>query len=58
LLASAAAGAQSNLVDVFRWVFACGGAFLVLSLVALLRMEERPLRGRSEGPPGNISGRG
>jgi hypothetical protein len=33
-------------------VFVCGAVFLVLSLIALLIMEERPLRGRSEMPTG------
>jgi hypothetical protein len=38
---------------VFRGVFALGVLCLVVSLVALIRMEERPLRGRSEdiAPP-------
>jgi hypothetical protein len=30
---------------VFGWVFAVAGGFLVVSLVALVAMEERPLRG-------------
>jgi len=47
---SAAVGA--DLANVFRWVFACAAFFLVCSIVALILMEERPLRGRSEGPKG------
>ena len=40
-----------NLERVFRGVFALGVFCLIVSLVALIRMEQRPLRGRSEGPP-------
>jgi EmrB/QacA subfamily drug resistance transporter len=41
-----------DLAYVFRGVFALGVACLVISLIALLWMEERPLRGPSEdGPP-------
>ena len=47
---SAVAGV--DLAEVFRWVFACGVIFLLISIVALIMMEERPLRGRSEGPKG------
>jgi hypothetical protein len=37
---------------VFRWVFVLGVLCLIVSLIALIKMEERPLRGRSEdGPP-------
>jgi hypothetical protein len=32
-------------------VFALGVVCLIVSLIALLRMEERPLRGRSEEIP-------
>ena len=41
----------ANLAGVFRWVFACGVVFLIGSILSLIMMEERPLRGRSEGPP-------
>ncbi|MGZ3411617.1 MAG: MDR family MFS transporter [Xanthobacteraceae bacterium] len=41
-----------DLGSVFRWVFACGVLFLLASIVALTLMEERPLRGRSEGAKG------
>jgi MFS family permease len=40
-----------DLAPVFRGVFALGVACLVISLIALLRMEERPLRGPSEESP-------
>ena len=50
-LATAEAGGI-DLAGAFRWVFVCGAVFLMLSLIALLIMEERPLRGRSEMPTG------
>jgi MFS family permease len=50
-LATAEAGGI-DLSGAFRWVFVCGAVFLMLSLIALLIMEERPLRGRSEMPTG------
>jgi len=40
-----------DLAHVFRGVFALGVACLIASLIALIRMEERPLRGRSEEIP-------
>ena len=40
-----------NLAHVFRGVFALGVLCLIVSLIALIRMEERPLRGRSESVP-------
>jgi EmrB/QacA subfamily drug resistance transporter len=40
-----------DLAHVFRGVFALGVLCLVVSLIALIRMEERPLRGRSEDVP-------
>jgi EmrB/QacA subfamily drug resistance transporter len=46
-----AAAAGVNLAHVFRGVFALGVVCLVVSLIALIRMEERPLRGRSEDVP-------
>jgi len=36
---------------VFRWVFVAAEAFLVASLVTLILMEERPLRGPEQGMP-------
>jgi EmrB/QacA subfamily drug resistance transporter len=50
-LATAGAGGV-DLAGAFRWVFGCGAVFLVLGLIALIAMEERPLRGRSEGSSG------
>jgi EmrB/QacA subfamily drug resistance transporter len=40
-----------DLANVFRGVFALGVVCLVISLIALLWMEERPLRGPSENEP-------
>ena len=48
-LATAGAGGM-DLAAAFRWVFVCGGIFTFLALAALISMEERPLRGRSEAP--------
>jgi EmrB/QacA subfamily drug resistance transporter len=38
-----------DLAGVFRWVFVASVLFLLVSIVAFALMEERPLRGRSEG---------
>ncbi|MBI3435398.1 MAG: MFS transporter [Proteobacteria bacterium] len=46
---TAALAAGVDLAGVFRWIFAAGAFMLVLSLIALMRMEERPLRGSGEG---------
>jgi EmrB/QacA subfamily drug resistance transporter len=40
-----------DLAHVFRGVFALGVLCLAISLIALIRMEQRPLRGRSEDVP-------
>jgi hypothetical protein len=40
-----------DLAHAFRGVFALGVVCLIASLIALIRMEERPLRGRSEDIP-------
>ncbi|HWM49165.1 MAG TPA: MDR family MFS transporter [Xanthobacteraceae bacterium] len=45
-----AGGAAVDLSGVFRWVFAASALFLLMSIGAFSLMEERPLRGRSEGP--------
>jgi EmrB/QacA subfamily drug resistance transporter len=50
-IAVAAHAAGGDLAHVFRGVFAVGVLCLIASLVALIRMEERPLRGRSEDTP-------
>ena len=39
--------ATDDAAGVFRWVFAAATIFLVISLVALIRLPERPLRGGS-----------
>jgi EmrB/QacA subfamily drug resistance transporter len=49
VVTAAATGVDQALV--FRNVFALGVLCLVVSLAALIRMEERPLRGRSEDIP-------
>jgi len=41
-----------GLAGIYRWVFAACAAFLVASIFALIMMEERPLRGRSESGAG------
>jgi MFS family permease len=38
----------------FRWVFAAAEVFLVASLVTLILMEERPLRGPEQGAAGAL----
>ena len=40
-----------DLAHVFRGIFALSVLCLIISLIALIRMEQRPMRGRSE-PPG------
>jgi len=45
----------ADLAHVFRGVFALGALCLVASLIALIRMEERPLRGRSEDSPAPVA---
>jgi Na+/melibiose symporter-like transporter len=48
-LSAAASAAGADVAVAFRWVFAAGFVFLAGSLIALLLMEERPLRsGTSE----------
>jgi EmrB/QacA subfamily drug resistance transporter len=41
----------SDVAFVFRWVFLAAFAFLALSLIALILMEERPLRASVAPPP-------
>jgi hypothetical protein len=50
-LTATASARGVDLAHVFRGVFALGVLCLVISLIALIRMEERPLRGRSEDVP-------
>lgn len=44
-------GAAEDLAATFRWVFACAACGLGLSFLALLAMEERPLRDREPTRP-------
>src|SRR5690242_9833899 len=49
--AAAAAGALGvDMRHVFVWVFVAAVSFLIIALLAIIRMEERPLRGPSERP--------
>jgi len=48
----AAGAAAGDAAHVFRWVFAAAAAFLVVGLIALIRLPERPLRGGSGRPVG------
>jgi EmrB/QacA subfamily drug resistance transporter len=50
LVTSVSAAAGADVALVFRWVFLSAWIFLALSLIALILMEERPLRG-SVVPP-------
>jgi MFS family permease len=43
-----AARSASDLSHVFSYVFAAGTVFLLVALIAVVVMEERPLRGRSD----------
>jgi MFS family permease len=45
----------ADLAHVFRGVFALAVLCLIASLIALIRMEERPLRGRSEDAPAPVA---
>jgi MFS family permease len=45
LLVEIADRAGTDMASVFRWVFVAADVFLCLALVAVLLMEERPLRG-------------
>ncbi len=51
VVTATANAAGVDLAYVFRGVFALGVLCLIASLIALIRMEERPLRGRSEDLP-------
>lgn len=50
-LAQALAQSGTDIVTVFRWVFAAAALGLIISLAALLAMEERPLRQRVHHVP-------
>jgi Major Facilitator Superfamily len=45
LVAQAAGAAGVDVAEVFRWVFAAALAVSIVAFLALLRLEERPLRG-------------
>ena len=45
LMIEIAGRAGVDMAAVFRWIFLAAAAFLVMALIAMLRMEERPLRG-------------
>jgi hypothetical protein len=45
-----ASAASGDAAHVFRWVFVAAAAFLVVGLLALIRLPERPLRGGSGRP--------
>jgi sugar phosphate permease len=49
LLIEAAGAGGAELAHVFGWVFAAAGGFLAMALLALVIMEERPLRGPGRG---------
>jgi EmrB/QacA subfamily drug resistance transporter len=51
VVATVAAAGGHDVAFVFRWVFLAAWAFLAISLVALLLMEERPLRGTPAAVP-------
>ena len=45
MLRGGAGSAGADFALLFRWVFAAGAGFLAAGLVAVLLIEERPLRG-------------
>jgi hypothetical protein len=51
VVASVSAAAGADVAFVFRFVFLSGWIFLAIALIALIRMEERPLRGSIVPPP-------
>jgi MFS family permease len=58
MLRGGAGIAGADLVAVFRWLFAAGAVLLAVGLVAVLAIEERPLRGpqqRAAAEPGRIA---
>ena len=50
VLAAAAGTAGIDMTAVFRWLFVAADIFLLLALVALLRLEERELHGPATAP--------
>jgi EmrB/QacA subfamily drug resistance transporter len=51
VVSTVSGAAGSDVAFVFRWVFLAAFAFLALSLIALILMEERPLRASVAPPP-------
>jgi EmrB/QacA subfamily drug resistance transporter len=51
LMIETAGAAGVDMAAVFRWMFLAADVFLLLALIALLLMEERPLRGPAGGSP-------
>jgi hypothetical protein len=45
VLSGAAAASGLQLAFTFRWVFAVSALFLAIGIIAIVLMEERPLRG-------------
>jgi predicted MFS family arabinose efflux permease len=50
LVAQMTGAADVDVAEVFRWVFAAALAVAILAFAAVLRLEERPLRGPAVGP--------
>ena len=55
LLVSRAGAAGIDLAETFRWMFVAAFAFAVLALIALILLEERPLRGPATDVPATRS---
>jgi MFS family permease len=55
LLIEMTRAAGIDMTAVFRWVFITADVFLTLALIAILRLEERPLRG-PVAPTARLSG--
>lgn len=53
MFAQMMANGGGDLAGIFRWVFVASVACMLLSIFALVMMEERPLRGRSESTAKN-----
>ncbi len=54
LLAANVTAAGVDVASMFRWVFLAALVFLALSLIALMLMEERPLRTTTAEPPPTV----
>ena len=48
------ARASADFASLFRFVFLAGVAFLAVGLIAMLVVEERPLRGPSQRTPETV----